>query len=79
SAQDAVNLPNVIARGQSVGVETSAEGGEAWGDTLRNLGYEVRERSGENSGLHVIVVRADGLEGGADLRREGVAKSLPSQ
>ncbi|MEL6568378.1 MAG: gamma-glutamyltransferase family protein [Pseudomonadota bacterium] len=76
SAQQAVNLPNVIARGQAVGVETSAEGGEAWGTYLRDLGYQVRERSGENSGLHVIVVREDGLEGAADPRREGVAELL---
>lgn len=76
SAQDAVELPNVIARGQSVGVETSAERGEAWAEILRDAGYTVTERAGENSGLHVIVVREDGLEGGADPRREGVARAL---
>ncbi|MEM1149800.1 MAG: gamma-glutamyltransferase [Pseudomonadota bacterium] len=76
TAQEAVDLPNVIARGKPVGVETSAEGGEAWAGVLREMGYEVEERSGENSGLHVIVVRENGLEGAADPRREGVAKSL---
>jgi len=35
------------------------------------------QREGENSGLHVIVVRADGLEGGADPRREGQAVAVP--
>jgi len=40
------------------------------------MGYTVEERTGENSGLHVIVVRDNGLEGGADPRREGIAKKL---
>ena len=45
-------------------------------EALREMGYDVEEREGENSGLHVIIVREDGLEGGADPRREGVAKHL---
>ena len=40
------------------------------------MGYNVEERQGENSGLHVIIVREDGLEGGADPRRDGVARAL---
>ena len=76
SAQDAIDAPNIIARGQSVGVEVDRENGQAQADTLKALGYTVRERRGENSGLHVIVVREDGLEGGADPRRNGVARSL---
>ncbi len=79
SAQEAVDLPNVIARGRSVGVETSAKGGQAWGTLLRDMGYDVIDRSGENSGLHVIVVREDGLEGAADPRREGVARRLEQE
>lgn len=76
TAQEAIELPNVIARGPTVGVEIGTETGERWADLLREAGYEVREREGENSGLHVIVVREDGLEGGADPRREGVARGL---
>ncbi len=72
-AQEAIDLPNVIARGDTVNVEVDVEGGPAAADALRGLGYEVRERRGENSGLHVIVARDDHLEGGADPRREGVA------
>jgi gamma-glutamyltranspeptidase / glutathione hydrolase len=76
SAQAAVDLPNVIARGKRVGVETSRSGGSEVAEALSAAGFEVSERSGENSGLHVIVVREDGLEGGADPRREGVALAL---
>ena len=76
SAQEAINLPNVIARGPSVGVEIDVERGQNWADTLSAAGYPVEERTGENSGLHVIIVRGDGLDGGADPRREGVALTL---
>ena len=76
SAQEAVDLPNIIARGDSVGVEVDVDGGPEAAEILRNLGYNVQERTGENSGLHVIVVREDGLEGAADPRREGVALTL---
>jgi len=74
--QEAVALPNVIARGESVGVEVDREGGQEVADDLKALGYNVEERRGENSGLHVILVTEDGLQGGADPRREGVATAL---
>ncbi len=76
TAQEAVALPNVIARGPAVGVEVDVEGGPEAAEALRALGYVVAERRGENSGLHVIVVRDEGLEGGADPRREGVARAV---
>jgi gamma-glutamyltranspeptidase/glutathione hydrolase len=76
TAQDATGSPNIIARGQSVGVEVDRGNGQSIADELKSLGYVVRERRGENSGLHVIVVREDGLEGGADPRRDGVALGL---
>jgi gamma-glutamyltranspeptidase/glutathione hydrolase len=60
-----------------VRVEVSVEGGHPIADDLRSRGYNVQEREGENSGLHVIVVRPDGLEGAADPRREGTVRSLP--
>ena len=72
--QEAVNLPNIIARGETVGVEVDREGGPEAAEALRQMGYIVQERRGENSGLHVILVTEDGLEGAADPRREGVAK-----
>nr|WP_070960378.1 gamma-glutamyltransferase family protein [Hyphomonas sp. Mor2] len=76
SAQEAVARPNIIARGETVGVEVDVEGGQEIADELNALGYSVQERRGENSGLHVILVTEDGLDGGADPRREGVALAL---
>ena len=69
--QAAVDAPNVIARGETVRVETGVPGGAEDAALLRELGYPVQEREGENSGLHVIFRTADGLEGAADRRREG--------
>ncbi len=77
TAQEAVNLPNVIARGNKVTVEIDVPGGAEVATDLRAMGYSVAESTGENSGLHVIVVRETGLEGAADPRREGVARALP--
>ncbi|MCR9079374.1 MAG: gamma-glutamyltransferase family protein [Hyphomonadaceae bacterium] len=76
TAQEAVAEPNIIARGETVGVEVDVPGGQEIADELNSLGYNVQERRGENSGLHVIVVTEDGLDGGADPRREGVALAL---
>lgn len=69
--QSAVNAPNIIARGESVRVETGVPGGAESAELLRDLGYPVQEREGENSGLHVIVRTDQGLVGAADPRREG--------
>jgi gamma-glutamyltranspeptidase/glutathione hydrolase len=77
--QEAIDLPNIIARGESVGVEVDREGGQEAADALKAMGYQVQERRGENSGLHVILVTEDGLLGGADPRREGVAKMLTEE
>jgi len=76
SAQEAVDLPNVVARGETVRVETGVAGGEALAARLAALGYPVQEREGENSGLHVIAVTDTGLDGAADPRREGQALAL---
>ena len=69
--QSAVDAPNIIARGESVRVETGVPGGAASAELLRNLGYNVQEREGENSGLHIILRTDAGLVGAADPRREG--------
>lgn len=79
TAQEAAALPNVVARGQTVRVETSDAKagpnavGKQWAEMLTQQGFKVQEVSGEVSGLNLIVVREDRLEGGSDPRREGVA------
>jgi gamma-glutamyltranspeptidase/glutathione hydrolase len=75
SAQDAVDFPNVVARGETVRVEVGVPPGPDIADDLAERGYPVQEREGENSGLHVIVVRPDALDGAADKRREGIVRT----
>ena len=83
TAQQAVDFPNIIARGEKVRVETSTPEGQAIADDLKARGYHVMEREGENSGLHVIVGppagRRGGLEGAADFRREGAVRKVPAE
>ena len=76
SAQEAVNHPNIVARGETVRVEISVEPGQAIADDLKARGYNVQERDGENSGLHIIVVGESALDGAADPRREGTVRSF---
>lgn len=74
--QQAVDLPNVIARGPVV-VET-ARIDPAVVESLKGLGHVFRDGRGEGSGLHAVRVTKDGrLEGAADPRREGRAVALP--
>ncbi|WP_224826454.1 gamma-glutamyltransferase [Cognatishimia sp. MH4019] len=69
--QAAVSMPHLVNRFGTYDVEegTSAE---ALAEPLTALGYEVNARA-LTSGLHAIAIGADGLEGGADPRREGIA------
>jgi gamma-glutamyltranspeptidase/glutathione hydrolase len=82
TAQEASALPNVVARGQTVRIETSDAKagpnaiGKQWAEMLKAEGFKVQEVSGEVSGLNLIVVRKDHYEGGADPRREGVALEI---
>ena len=72
--QDALALPNLIAMGDNFISEPGkfapgvVEGLAARGIVLRG-GYGA-----EDSGLHAVIARPGGLEGGADPRREGVAR-----
>jgi len=76
SMQDAVALPNLVARGDVFSGEVNRFGPELTA-ALQARGVMVKEGQNENSGLHGVIVRKGGvLEGGADPRREGVAKGL---
>ena len=75
-AQGAADFPNIIARGQKVRVEIAEPEGKVIADYLAARGYVVQEREGENSGLHLIVVNPEGLDGAADKRREGIVLRL---
>jgi gamma-glutamyltranspeptidase/glutathione hydrolase len=73
--QQAVDLPNVIARGAVV-VET-ARIDPAVVESLKGMGHVFRDGRGEGSGLHAVRVTKDGrLEGAADPRREGRAVAV---
>lgn len=76
SVQQAIDYPNIIARGDRVRVEVAEDAGKQIATMLTQRGYDVQERGGENSGLHTIVVRSEELEGGADPRREGIVRSF---
>jgi len=69
-AQEAVALPHLVNRFGIYDLEAGTQA-EAMEDALQAMGYETAVRE-LNSGLHVIDLR-DGLQGGADPRREGVA------
>lgn len=73
SPQEAIDLPNVVARGNSVRVE-GARAPDGLIEGLEAYGLDVQESRGENSGIHAVLRHADGaLEAGVDPRREGVA------
>ncbi len=75
--QQAIDLPNLIARGNEYfGEAVKFAPGVA--DALAARGVTVRPGRGEESGLHGLVIDAAGrATGAADPRREGVWKSLP--
>ena len=79
SPQAAVNLPNVVARGDTIRIETD-RAPAAMIAAMNDAGFAVRESAGENSGLSVVLRHRDGrLEGGVDPRREGTIATIPAQ
>ncbi len=73
SPQAAADLPNVIARGKRVKMETEGMPEDVIGQ-LKAMGHNLALSDGEISGIHIIRKNPDGsLTGGADMRREGVA------
>jgi gamma-glutamyltranspeptidase/glutathione hydrolase len=78
SLKQAIELPNLIARGEAFSGEI-AKFSPALLAGLRERGIELKSGHAENSGLHGVVRLADGsYEGAADSRREGVARMLPA-
>jgi gamma-glutamyltranspeptidase/glutathione hydrolase len=74
--QEAVNLPNVVARGDTVRVESERASPKML-DAMREFGFTIKESAGENSGLSMILRHDDGqLEGGVDPRREGTIATI---
>lgn len=77
SMQQAIDLPNLVARGQSFTGEL-ARFSPAILEGLRGRGIDLTEGHSENSGLHGLLRKPDGTyEGGADPRREGIVGVLP--
>ncbi len=69
--QQAIELPHLVNRFGTYDLEegTSAE---KFAAPLEEIGFVTQVR-GLNSGLHGIEITDNGLEGGADIRREGLA------
>ena len=74
SPQQAINLPNITNRNKNTTFEKGTNL-EAKVAAFEKLGHTVDIRN-LNSGLHAIKVTKDGLEGGADPRREGLVLGL---
>jgi gamma-glutamyltranspeptidase/glutathione hydrolase len=73
SPQEALNLPNVIARRQVVAERTLDP---KIREELGAMGHAFSSgMGGEGSGLHAVMRTPGGLVGAADTRREGVARA----
>ena len=76
SMQQSTALPNMVARGDTFSADVDKLGPDLTA-ALQARGVMVKTGQNEASGLHGVIVRPGGvLEGGADPRREGVAKGL---
>jgi gamma-glutamyltranspeptidase/glutathione hydrolase len=70
--QEAIDLPNVVARGDAIRVEVRRMN-PAIRSSLTAMGYTLTEVQGEESGLNGLLREIDGsFEGGVDPRRNGV-------
>jgi gamma-glutamyltranspeptidase/glutathione hydrolase len=70
--QTAVSLPHVLNRNGDTELEQGTAAASL-SDALQAMGHSVVVRD-LNSGLHAILVTPDGLFGGADPRRDGIAR-----
>src|SRR3569833_393822 len=77
SLKQAIELPNLIARGNDIAGETDRFSPKILAG-LRERGIDLGPGHAENSGLHGLLKHPDGtLEGGADSRREGIVRLVP--
>jgi gamma-glutamyltranspeptidase/glutathione hydrolase len=75
--KQAIELPNIIARGDNFSGELSKFTPEVLAG-LRERGMILQSGHAENSGLQGVVRLSDGTyQGAADSRREGVARMVP--
>lgn len=72
--QAAFDLPNLVAKGAGFGADT-ARFGPTLAAGLTASGITLAPNTSENSGLHGGMWRGDHWDGGADDRREGVART----
>lgn len=72
--QQAVALPNLVVRGETVGADAQLLSPEIKA-ALAQAGMAVQPNANETSGLHGGLWRDGRWDGGADPRREGVAVS----
>jgi gamma-glutamyltranspeptidase/glutathione hydrolase len=74
--QQAIELPNLIARGDEYFGEAAKFSPQILAG-LAERGITVKSGRGEESGLHGVVLSADGSTiGAADPRREGIWRSI---
>lgn len=69
--QQAISLPHILPRRRKVELERDTAA-EKFEDALENLGHDIKIKR-LTSGLHGIEITPNGLVGGADPRREGIA------
>ncbi|GFE65617.1 gamma-glutamyltransferase [Litoreibacter roseus] len=69
--QQAIDMPHLVNRFGTYDIEDGTTAADL-SEPLAALGFEINARD-LTSGLHGIVISPDGLEGGADPRREGIA------
>lgn len=72
--RDAIALPSLVARGASFAGEAD-KFAEPLRSAMRLRGVDVRSGSGEDSGLHGVIIRNGRFDGAADPRRDGIARS----
>lgn len=76
SMQDALALPNLVARGARIGGEVG-DFDPAIVAGLAERGIDLLPGQGEDSGVHGVLIRNGTVDGGFDPRREGIVLTLP--